>query len=109
MSETAQKLITAFLTGTVATAAAVGLIRLLPVPRYMKDILSFILPIPSVCVVLVLLFYGPADLIPIESFRFTRDSIKTFLIGSLTAFLFCVACDLWRRRQGGEDGEGTEE
>lgn len=78
------KLITAFALGTGATAGLVQIIKFLPLDDYVKDILCVVVPIPSVAIVLVLLYYGPQ---PISSPALEPNAsgamVRMFFVGAL--------------------------
>jgi len=90
---------TAFIVGTVATAGLVRLIRLAPLPAYMKFVLAIVVPVPSIAIALVLLYYGPeaqAGAKEISGLGPPGELLKMFLYGCLATFGYSGVAALWR-------------
>jgi len=97
---------TAFIVGTVATASLVRLIQWAPIPAYMKLVLAVVVPVPSIAVALVLLYYGPQAQAGSEGLGGLgppAELLKMFLYGCLAAFGYAGAAALWRMFQPLED------
>ena len=78
------KLVTAFALGIGATAGIVQMVKAMPLEKYMKNILCVVLPIPSIAVVLVLLYYGPESISSPGMEPVTPGSmVRMFLFGAL--------------------------
>ena len=62
MNEHLLKMALAFAMGTGATIGVLRLLRFLPVPRYIKQVLSIVVPLPAILIALVMLHYGPEEI-----------------------------------------------
>ncbi|MFH1970467.1 MAG: hypothetical protein ABIJ53_09145 [Verrucomicrobiota bacterium] len=101
---------TSFIVGTVATAGLVRLIQLSPLPSYMKFVLAVVVPVPSIAIALVLLYYGPeaqAGANEISGLGPPSELLKMFLYGCLATFGYAGVAALWRMFQPLED-HGTD-
>ena len=99
---------TSFIVGTVATAGLVRLIQWAPIPSYMKFVLAVVLPLPSIAIALVLLYYGPeaqAGATEISGLGPPSALLKMFLYGCLVTFGYAGVAALWRMFQPLEDRE----
>ena len=95
-----------FIAGTVATAGLVRLIQLAPIPSYMKFVLAVVVPVPSIAIALVLLYYGPEAQAGSEGLCSIGDPselLKMFLYGCLVTFGYAGVTALWRMFQPMED------
>ena len=61
MNENLVKMAVAFAMGTGATIGLLRLLRFLPVPRYIKQIMGIVVPLPAILIALVMLYYGPEE------------------------------------------------
>ncbi len=78
------KLVTAFALGIGATAGIVQIVKRLPLHDYVKNILCVVVPIPSIAVVLVLLYYGPESVSsPAVEPVTSGDMVRMSLFGAL--------------------------
>ena len=102
---------TAFIVGTAATAGLVRLIQWAPIPSYIKFILAIVVPVPTIAIALVLLYYGPAaqagsqGLIGLGP---PGELLKMFLYGCLATLGYAGGAALWRRFQPLEDNNVAE-
>ena len=106
MNDQLVKLGTSFIVGTAATAALVRLIQLAPLPSYMKFVLAFVVPVPSIAIALVFLYYGPdaqAGAKEIGGLGPPGELLKIFLFGCLATFGYAGVAALWRMFQPLED------
>lgn len=90
---------TSFIVGTVATAGLVRLIYWAPIPAYMKFVLAVVVPVPSIAIVLVLLYYGPeaqAGASEISGIGLPGELLEMFLYGCLATLGYCGVAALWR-------------
>lgn len=97
---------TSFIVGTVATAGLVRLIQLCPLPAYMKFVLAVVVPVPSIAIALVLLYYGPeaqSGAKAIGGLGPPGELLKMFLYGCLATFGYAGVAALWRLFQPLED------
>jgi len=97
---------TSFIVGTVATAGLVRLVQLAPIPSYMKFILAVVVPVPSIAIALVLLYYGPeaqAGSEGLSGLGPPGELLKMFLYGCLATFGYAGVAALWRMFQPLED------
>lgn len=95
------KLGSAFLVGTAATTGLVTLVRLMPLPSYMKAVLSIIVAVPSIAIALVLLYCGEQNATAELTGTITRNELlKTFGAGALTILGYNGAVALWRMFHG---------
>ncbi|MBU0714182.1 MAG: hypothetical protein KJ964_02350 [Verrucomicrobia bacterium] len=93
---------TSFIVGTVATAGLVRLIQWAPIPAYMKFVLAVVVPVPSIAIALVLLYYGPeaqAGSEGLSGLGPPSELLKMFLFGCLTTFGYAGVAALWRMFQ----------
>ena len=93
---------TSFIVGTVATAGLVRLIQLAPIPSYMKFVLAVVVPVPSIAIALVLLYYGPeaqAGATELSGLGPPSELLKMFLYGCLVTFGYAGLATLWRMFQ----------
>ena len=90
---------TSFIVGTVATAGLVRLIQWAPIPSYIKFVLAIVVPVPSIAIALVLLYYGPdaqSGAIETSNFGPPGELLKMFLYGCLATFGYAGVATLWR-------------
>jgi len=76
----------AFAVGSACSAGVVWLIRILPLPDYARGILRVVLPIPPICIALVMLTYGPHP-VELEPGISRRELVRYFFYGVST---WCV-------------------
>ena len=103
---------TSFIVGTVATAGLVRLIQLSPLPSYMKIVLAVVVPVPSIAIALVLLYYGPeaqAGAKELSGIGSPVELLKMFLYGCLATFGYAGVTTLWRMFQPLENREEDSE
>ena len=101
---------TSFIVGTVATAGLVRLIQWVPIPSYMKFVLAIVVPVPSIAIALVLLYYGPeaqAGAKEISGLGPPGELLKMFLYGCLATFGYAGGTAVWRMFQPLEDRDDT--
>ena len=99
---------TSFIVGTVATAGLVRLIQWAPIPAYIKFVLAVMIPVPSIAIALVLLYYGPkaqANIEGLSGLGPSSDLLKMFFFGCLATFGYAGMAALWRMFQPLEDRE----
>ena len=99
MNDALVKLGTSFVVGTVATAGLVRLIQLSPLPSYMKFVLAAVVPVPSIAIALVLLYYGPeaqAGRAGLSGLGPPSALLPMFLFGCLATFGYAGVTALWR-------------
>ena len=102
MNEHLVKFGTSFVVGTVATAGLVRLIQLAPIPAYIKFVLAVVVPVPSIAIVLVLLYYGPEAQAGTESLSGLGppgELLKMFFFGCLATFGYSGVTAVWRMFQ----------
>lgn len=95
-----------FIVGTLATAGLVRLIQWAPIPSYIKFVLAVVVPVPSIAIALVLLYYGPeaqAGATAISGLGPPGALLKMFLYGCLATFGYAGGAALWRMFQPLED------
>ena len=83
------KLGTSFIVGTAATAGLVRLVQWMPIPAYMKIVLAIVVPVPSIAIALVLLYYGNASQSGAEGLNgigSPGELLKMFFFGCLATF-----------------------
>ena len=100
------KLGSSFIVGTVATAGLVRLIYWAPIPSYMKFVLAIVVPVPSIAIALVLLYYGPeaqAGREGLSGLGPLSELLKMFLYGCLATLGYSGVTALWRMFQPLED------
>ena len=93
---------TSFIVGTVATAGLVRLVQWAPIPSYMKFVLAVVVPVPSIAIALVLLYYGPEAQAGGEGLSGLGPPsalLKMFLFGCLATFGYAGVAALWRMFQ----------
>ena len=93
---------TSFIVGTVATAGLVRLIQWAPIPSYIKFVLAVVVPVPSIAIALVLLYYGPEAQASSESLGnigSPDELLKMFFFGCLATFGYAGVAALWRMFQ----------
>ena len=93
---------TSFVVGTVATAGLVRLVQWAPIPAYMKFVLAVVVPVPSIAIALVLLYYGPeaqSGAKEISGLGSPSELLKMFLYGCLATFGYAGVAALWRMFQ----------
>ncbi len=93
------KLGTSFIAGTAATAGLVRLVQWMPIPAYMKIVLAIVVPVPSIAISLVLLYYGNTSRVGAENlngFGSSGELLKIFFWGCLTTFGYAGASALGR-------------
>ncbi|MCG2661137.1 MAG: hypothetical protein L6437_12945 [Kiritimatiellae bacterium] len=93
---------TSFIVGTVATAGLVRLVQLSPLPSYMKFVLAVVVPVPSIAIALVLLYYGPeaqAGSEGLSGLGPPSELLKMFFFGCLATFGYAGVAALWRMFQ----------
>ena len=103
---------TAFIVGTVTTAGLVRLIQLAPLPAYMKFVMAVVVPVPSIAIALVLLYYGPEAQAGSEGLSGLGPPgalLKMFLFGCLATFGYAGVTTLWRMFQPLENREEDSE
>lgn len=106
MNDLMVKFGTSFIAGTMATAGLVRLIQWAPIPAYIKFVLAVVVPVPSIAVVLVLLYYGPEAQTggdSIGALGSPGELLKMFLYGCLATFGYAGVAALWRMFQPLED------
>jgi len=111
MNEHLVKFGAAFIAGTVATAGLVRLIQLAPLPAYMKFVLAVVVPVPSIAIALVLLYYGPeasSGANGLGGLASPAELFKMFLYGCLATCGYAGVAALWRMFQPPEDGGDAE-
>ncbi len=99
---------TSFIVGIVATAGLVRLIQLAPIPAYMKFVLAVVVPVPSIAIVLVLMYYGPeapSGANALAGIGPPGELLKMFLYGCLATFGYAGAAALWKIFQSADDGK----
>lgn len=108
MNDNMVKFGTAFIAGTVATAGLVRLVSWAPIPAYMKFALAVVVPVPAICIALVLMNYGPGAQAGVESIGglgSPGELLKMFLYGCLATFGYSGVVAVWRMFQAPEDRE----
>lgn len=108
MNEHIVKFGASFIAGTVATAGLVRLIGWAPIPSYTKFVLAVVVPIPTIAIALVLIYYGPeaqAGGENITGLGSPGDLLKMFLYGCLATFGYAGVTALWRMFQPQADRE----
>ena len=106
MNENLVKFGTSFIVGTAATAGLVRLIQWVPIPAYMKLVLAVVVPVPSIAIALVLLYYGPAAQAGSEGLSglgSPSELLKMFFFGCLATFGYAGVAALWRMCHPAED------
>ncbi len=107
ISEGTVRVLAMFALGIGSSAGLVGIIRILPLEDYAKDILSFVLPIPIIGVAAVVIGVAP-ELFPeaMAEWRTPGAMLRTFLAGTLSGLIslavYVGAARLLRRDDGEE-------
>jgi hypothetical protein len=110
MGEHFFNILTAYAIGTAVTAGFVRLVWLMPIDKIAKHFLSWVMPVPAICIVLVLLYYGPSSSLDGEKIPAQAGDVARYcLFGALSAFalyaMVPVTKFVWRRLTGEKAAE----
>ena len=88
ISEGTVRILVVFSIGLGVSAGLAGVVRLLPIEEYAKDLLAFVLPIPIIAIATVVIGVAP-EVFPeaMAEWRTPGAMLRTFLSGALSGLV----------------------